>query len=61
MVQTRATSSPVSLLNGTYSKYAERIDQKVLLRMGTECMLTVTANGGIDAKYFNTSNNVADS
>ena len=33
MVQTRATSSPVSLLNGTYSKYAERIDQEVLLRM----------------------------
>ena len=34
MFQTRATSTPVSLLNGAYSKYADKIDLEVLLRMG---------------------------
>ena len=33
MVQTRAKSTPVSLLNGSYSKYADKLDPEILLRL----------------------------
>ena len=33
MVQTRVTSTPVSLLNGSYSKYADKLDPDLLLRL----------------------------
>ena len=49
-------STPVSLLNGSYGKYVDKIDLDLLLRLDG-----LYVNDGIGVRCFTTSNTVTDS